>query len=321
MAEKVLISYSRVDLEFAQELESALTDGVEVWRDEGELYGGVQWPKAIGEAIAWSDTLLLVWSAHASRSHFVEFEWTTAVALKKLIIPCLLDHTPLPPSLSAIHGIHCEDLRTALPEIARAINQHVGKIDPVRESKVLEKLSGVETSEPEEVLRKARAVFTQEGWVLGGSAYTARGNIIINQKSRTDILIGITVAAVAAVLIIVLAFNSGRRGTGNFSGNYAGDGLQNEKAQAGSYFRGFVLDEYGQPIDEARVEIKELPGQTSAIVGKTTSDGDFQISNIPAAIGTRCVVEASAPGYGSKRESTVLPGPQKIILKREGKRP
>ena len=38
-------------------------------------------------------------------SHFVEFEWTTAVALRKPLIPCLLDDTPLPSSLLAVQGI------------------------------------------------------------------------------------------------------------------------------------------------------------------------------------------------------------------------
>ena len=65
----------------------------------GEDLGGQKWPKVLGKAIADHDVLFLVWSKHAAASHFVEFEWCTAIALKKTIIRCLLDSTVMPPSL------------------------------------------------------------------------------------------------------------------------------------------------------------------------------------------------------------------------------
>jgi hypothetical protein len=43
---------------------------------------------AIGEAIAAHDHVMLLWSKTAAQSHFVEFEWNTAVALRKTILPC-----------------------------------------------------------------------------------------------------------------------------------------------------------------------------------------------------------------------------------------
>ena len=58
-------------------------------------------------------------------SHFVEFEWNTALALQKSILPCWLDQTPLPPALSAINGIDARLPHEALPKILHALQQPV----------------------------------------------------------------------------------------------------------------------------------------------------------------------------------------------------
>jgi hypothetical protein len=71
---RVFISYARTDLSAVRPIEHALrSHGITVWRDQESIYGGQQWPKAIGEAIAAHDCFLLVWSESAARSHFVEF--------------------------------------------------------------------------------------------------------------------------------------------------------------------------------------------------------------------------------------------------------
>jgi hypothetical protein len=91
--------------------------------DRLRLHGGQQWPKVIGEAIAANDLLLLVWSHHAASSHFVELEWTTAMALRKTLLPCVLDETPLPPALRAINAVDARRLTAALPRIQEALHQ------------------------------------------------------------------------------------------------------------------------------------------------------------------------------------------------------
>ena len=121
---KVFISYSREDLAIAKQLEQALIEaGYTVWRDERDIAGGQNFPKAIGEAIASHDILLLLWSHHAAQSHFVEMEWSTALALKKPILPCLLDDSPLPPALSAINGIFVNDLEEDFPKIRQVLHR------------------------------------------------------------------------------------------------------------------------------------------------------------------------------------------------------
>jgi hypothetical protein len=98
---KVFLSYARQDLEIAKRVEQALREKeCLVWRDQENVYGGQNWPKALGESIADHEVVLLLWSENARQAHFVEFEWSTAVALKKPVIPCLLDETPLPSTLA-----------------------------------------------------------------------------------------------------------------------------------------------------------------------------------------------------------------------------
>ena len=107
----IFLSYSRADLPLIEQLEAQLKShqDISIWRDQEQIYGGQKWPKVLGEAIAAQDVFLLAWSKNAAASHFVEFEWCTAIALKKTIVLYLLDssslHQPSPqqkPSESTI---------------------------------------------------------------------------------------------------------------------------------------------------------------------------------------------------------------------------
>ena len=107
----IFLSYSRADLPLIEQLEAQLKShqDISIWRDQEQIYGGQKWPKVLGEAIADQDVFLLAWSKNAAASHFVEFEWCTAIALKKTIVLYLLDssslHQPSPqqkPSESTI---------------------------------------------------------------------------------------------------------------------------------------------------------------------------------------------------------------------------
>ena len=75
----LFLSYSRKDTTLVEQIEAALREhGHTVWRDVESIRAGENWPKAMGEAIASHDYLVLAWSQHTTTSHFVEFEWTTA---------------------------------------------------------------------------------------------------------------------------------------------------------------------------------------------------------------------------------------------------
>lgn len=177
---RVFLSYARRDLLTLQPLlQDLVAHGITIWRDQDNIYGGQQWPKAIGEAIAAHDMLLLVWSQEAAASHWVEFEWNTALALRKSVLPCLLDQTLLPPVLSAINGIDARLPHEALPKILQALQQPVTPPKPEQSARVIATLGGITATDPAEVVQTAKAMFMQQGWHVQGNVYQAAGDIHI----------------------------------------------------------------------------------------------------------------------------------------------
>src|SRR4030095_12276773 len=157
---KVFLSYARRDLPALQPfLQDLVEHGITVWRDQDSLYGGQHLPKAIGEAMADHDVLLLAWSQEAAASHFVEFEWNTALALQKSVLPYLLDQTPLPPALRAINGIEARLPHKALPKILDPLHQPVKPSKAEQKSRVIATLEGIPTTTPAEVVQTAKAMF------------------------------------------------------------------------------------------------------------------------------------------------------------------
>lgn len=63
--------------------------------------------------------VVLIWSNNAAQSHFVECEWNIALALRKTIISVLLDATPLPAALRALHAIAGSDIEAACGQFFR----------------------------------------------------------------------------------------------------------------------------------------------------------------------------------------------------------
>jgi hypothetical protein len=185
---KVFISYSSKDRTAAEALHQNLAaHGFDVWRDQESFYGGQQWPKAIGEAVADADFFLLLWSGNAAASHFVEFEWTTAVALRKPIVPCLTDDAALPSALTAVHGIPMANVDAAMPKLQTALGTQIPEAEvPGRVNDVLKKLGQIQTTDPAAVARQAKAVFAQQGWTVQGNIYQASGDIIVTVQPQAE---------------------------------------------------------------------------------------------------------------------------------------
>jgi hypothetical protein len=205
MMHKVFISYARVDMDRALELERPLiARGVDVWRDQHSIYGAEQWPKAIGEALADCDAMLLLWSAASATSHFVEFEWTTALALKKTIIPCLLDDTKLPPALAAINTITFHNTDEATPMILAVLPDEPQPSGAERRAQVIGQLERITAADPEEALAQAQALFNQGNvnigghWIQGGEAPAP-----INKSRRYVIM-----TLVALLVVAIIAFTA-----------------------------------------------------------------------------------------------------------------
>jgi TIR domain len=154
----VFLSYSRSDLARIEQLQAQLKShpDISVWHDQEKIYGGQKWPKRLGEEIANRDVFLLAWSKHSAASHFVEFEWCTAIALKKTIVPCLLDDTSLAPSLKTFHGYRLGDVAGLIKSLRTA-----PPADEQRRKPVIRKLDEITATEETAVLAQAKAVFAQ----------------------------------------------------------------------------------------------------------------------------------------------------------------
>lgn len=175
----VFLSYSREDLPLIEQLEVQLKSHPEIsiWRDQEKIYGGQKWPKVLGEAIADQDVFLLAWSKNSAVSHFVEFEWCTAIALKKTIVPCLLDDTPLASSLRTYHGYRLDDSTGLIKSLRGAPLGDVQRREPV-----IRGLNNITATEEKAVLKQAKAIFAQQQLTAGRDIYQAGGDIHIHHE-------------------------------------------------------------------------------------------------------------------------------------------
>ncbi|MDZ7302112.1 MAG: toll/interleukin-1 receptor domain-containing protein [candidate division KSB1 bacterium] len=119
---RIFISHAWEDSQLVRRLENELqAAGAEVWVDHSGIRGGDNLPKRINAALEWCDVFLLVWSKTASKSPWVNLEWTSAVALKKPIIPCLLDDSQLPFILVGMHYLDFRNLDRGIVQLLRAL--------------------------------------------------------------------------------------------------------------------------------------------------------------------------------------------------------
>lgn len=217
----VFLSYSRTDLPLVEELLAHLQQApaISIWRDQEKIYGGQKWPKILGEAIADQDIFILAWSKHSAASHFVEFEWTTAIALKKTIIPCLLDKTPLPPALSATQAIDYQKAEDTAFLMLQALQAKPPTQDLSRTMSVITQLANIEDREEAAVLKNIQSIFAAQQWIVEGNVYQAGGDIYIHQPlsptGREKPLIEkwlAWVSLVAGIVSIITAFHPGLLG-------------------------------------------------------------------------------------------------------------
>jgi hypothetical protein len=85
---RVFISYSRDDLEFADQLTAALdTCGFECFIDRHGISGGEDWKRRLGNLIREADTVVFVQSPTSARSEICAWEVEEATRLGKRILP------------------------------------------------------------------------------------------------------------------------------------------------------------------------------------------------------------------------------------------
>jgi hypothetical protein len=105
----VFISYSRDDLDFADQLDAALQlHKYNITIDRHGISGGEDWKKRLGGLVRDADTVVFVLSPSSARSEICKWEVAEAVRLGKRIIPVIwrpLEDTSPPPQLAALNYI------------------------------------------------------------------------------------------------------------------------------------------------------------------------------------------------------------------------
>jgi hypothetical protein len=104
---QVFLSHNHRDKDFVRSLAAQLRlVGVDVWLDEWEIWPGDRIYTKVNSALDLADTVVVVWSANAADSRWVEAELATALEAElsggsSRIVPVRLDDTPLPALLRA----------------------------------------------------------------------------------------------------------------------------------------------------------------------------------------------------------------------------
>jgi len=94
------ISHASANRATAAAIEAALSDDqLTAWLDDTDLQIGTLLRDELQASIGRSRVLVLLWSAQAAQSRWVQAEWLTAFHLDRFIVPCMIDDTPLPQCL------------------------------------------------------------------------------------------------------------------------------------------------------------------------------------------------------------------------------
>jgi tetratricopeptide (TPR) repeat protein len=131
---RVFISYSREDLDFADQLDAALTlYGFECLIDRHGISGGEDWKRRLGNLIIEADTVVFVLSPSSAHSDICAWEVEEAARLNKRILPIIfraLEGASPPPRLQSLNYIffHAESkapgsgFGTGLAKLIAALN-------------------------------------------------------------------------------------------------------------------------------------------------------------------------------------------------------
>src|SRR5215217_5468810 len=102
---QIFISYAHADASVVAELLYARLTGAgyAVWKDDHSLFLGRNFPSAIANAIGEHDYFLVLLSAAALQSDWVEDEINMATVARRPIIPIVLADLEIPLYLRRIH--------------------------------------------------------------------------------------------------------------------------------------------------------------------------------------------------------------------------
>ncbi len=91
------VSHSSKDKAFVEDLAGLFSAaGLDMWVDVEDIADGATWAKAIQQGVEDCNTMIVVWSANARASEWVERETLLALRLNKPVFIAQIDDTPLP---------------------------------------------------------------------------------------------------------------------------------------------------------------------------------------------------------------------------------
>jgi len=128
---RVFVSHSHEDRHSAVELQRVLEkQNAQTFLDQDRIDTLDNLPDSVREGISWCDSLLLLWSASAAASAWVQREWETAHKWGKTIIPYVLDGTPLPYLLDELVYVDASDLQHGNAKLLKAVFGTDIEVDP-----------------------------------------------------------------------------------------------------------------------------------------------------------------------------------------------
>ncbi len=122
---KTFISYRSLDLQFAEQLYTDLTEsGLSIWMDQHDIPYGRKWDRVIDEALQECDQMVVLLSPSAIESDNVWDEWSFFLEEGKLVIPIILSKCRIPVRLRRLHHINFAALGydAGLAELKAALN-------------------------------------------------------------------------------------------------------------------------------------------------------------------------------------------------------
>jgi hypothetical protein len=151
---EIFISYSRRDIATVQTLTTALSQqGVTVWVDKSDIQEGDAYDTQIEEAIAQTNVVIVLWSEHSVKSHWVRAEAAYALAKHKLL-PISIDRSQPPLQFMQIQTLDfcswqgsCEDeaFERLLVDLAKRLNRQFSVSRPVAGAAIPPTAPGIAT--------------------------------------------------------------------------------------------------------------------------------------------------------------------------------
>ena len=129
---EIFISYSSANRDFALRIEERLEQFFNVWIDREGIEGGMQWEKAITEALKNCTVFIVIVTPESNQSEWVARETILAEQLKKYRIPLFLDGE-LPLRLLNLHFVDFQgDFEGGFRDLLEALKKYLEPQDKTR---------------------------------------------------------------------------------------------------------------------------------------------------------------------------------------------